>query len=169
MSSCKVEHTMALQKVVFPFVGALHALPSNHRPASCLFTYVLLRFRKWCFQLLGHCALRLLSFCKSNIPWRFRKWCFHLFGHCVLRRQTTGRPAAYLRIVLRPAAQDLACQHRFDMKLMLPRTSAYVNKVATNIGLQQVFPTCCASLYIYIYIYNLPPNNNPPPAPSPYK
>ena len=151
MSFCKVENTMALQKVVFLSFWALNAPPSNHRPASCVFTYVLLRFRKWCFQFFGHCTLRLLSFCKSNIPWRFREWCFHLFGHCALRRQTTGRPAAYLRMFLRPAAQDLAWQYRFDMKSMLPKTSAYVNKVATNIGLQTVFPTCCASLYTYLY------------------
>ena len=63
LSFCKVEHTMALQKVVFPSFWALHTPLSNHRPASCLFTYVLLRFRKWCFHFFGHCTLRLRSFC----------------------------------------------------------------------------------------------------------
>ena len=40
LSFCTVEHTMALQKVVFPTFWALRASPSNHRPTSCLFTYV---------------------------------------------------------------------------------------------------------------------------------
>ena len=37
LSFCKVEHTIAFQKVVFPYVWALHASPSNHPPASFLF------------------------------------------------------------------------------------------------------------------------------------
>ena len=41
VSFCKAEHTHALQKVAFPSFGALHASLSKHRPASCLFTYVI--------------------------------------------------------------------------------------------------------------------------------
>ena len=95
LSFCKVEHTIALQKVASPSLWALHASPSNHRPASFLF------------------------------------------------------------ISLRPAAQGLACQHSVDMKTTLLKTSGYVNRVATKTGLQQVFPTCWAPMYHYIIYYNI--------------
>ena len=40
LSFCKVERTIALQKVVFPYFWALHASPSNHRPATFLFLFL---------------------------------------------------------------------------------------------------------------------------------
>ena len=130
----------ASDRVLFPSFWALHASPSNHRPASCLFTYALLRFRKRRFHLFGHCTLRLLSFCKVEHTTALQKrCCFHLFGRCTLRRQTTG---VFTYIILRRATQDLACQHTRDMKSMLRN----VNKVANKIGLQKAFPTCWASL-----------------------
>ena len=46
LSFCKVEHIIALQKVVLLFFGALHASPSNHRPASFLFIGSLMLYHK---------------------------------------------------------------------------------------------------------------------------
>ena len=39
------------------------------------------------------------------------------------------------------------------MKPTLHKTPEYMNRVATNMRLQQMFPTCCALLYYYSYYY----------------
>ena len=126
LSFCRVEHTMALQKITFPSLWQLQAEAGvvlqrrTYPSASESGVSIFLRIARFAIKAPAGQLLIYVCSCvsesgvsiflgiarrgwcrsaKSKIPMRFRKWCFRLFGHCALRRQSAGRPAAYLMCI----------------------------------------------------------------------
>ena len=151
-SSCKVEHAMGLQKMVFPSLWALEA-------------HVVLQIRACHWSSKNGVSIFLqaatityvqaspaLTSAKKGIRRRFALHPNLLHINTQSKRDATAMKSLryqHRRRRFRPrAGGDVRrAVNQAGMKPTLLTTSEYMNKVTTKtIRLQTMFPTCCASL-----------------------